>query len=144
MTAKKPTDAPTQAGNGYKNAYLHLPFPELADGCSVLIRNPKLLPGDKLGALRAVSDADDPGAQQAAMDKILTDVIVAWRHVYAAADAITDIDLDAEEDLEVLMAKLEAADQEPLIGVTLENVARLPITITNRIAEEFKKTADPK
>ena len=144
MTVKKITDAPTPARNGYKNAYLHLAFPELAEGCSVLIRNPKLLPGDKLSALRAVSETDDPEAQQAAMDKVLADVIVAWRHVYAASDGTPDIDLDGEEDLEVLMAKLEAADQEPLTSVTLDNVARLPITITNRIAEEFKKTADPK
>ena len=144
MTAKKTADAPTPARNGYKNAYLHLAFPELADGCSVLIRNPKLLPGDKLSALRAVSDADDPGAQQEAMDQVLTDVIVAWRKMYAAGDETTGIDLDGDDDLEDLMAKLEAAEQEPLGSVTLANVSRLPVVVTNRIAEEFKKIADPK
>lgn len=144
MTAKKTTDAPAPARNGYKNAYLHIPFDELADGCSVLIRNPRLLPGDKLQALRAVSDSDDPGVQQDAMNEVLADVIVAWRKMYAANDETPDIDLDGDEDLEALMARLEAAEQEPLGAVTRANVARLPVVVTNRISEEFKKIADPK
>lgn len=128
--------------SGYKNAFILLPFPDLADNCSVLIHNPQLVSPEKLQIVAAASDSDDPAVASAAMNGVLVDLIVAWREVYPAYGDLEDVDLDAEPDLAVLMEKLEARDQQPLGAVTLETVARLPVGIVTKIMEEFKQ--DPK
>ncbi|MEZ0089926.1 hypothetical protein [Streptacidiphilus sp. EB129] len=129
--------------DGYQNRFILIPFDDLADGCSVLIRNPKLLPPDKLEAVSAASESSDPGAARQAMNSVMADVIVAWHNVYPADEDLADIDLDNPGDLAALMETLESRSQEPLGRPTVDTVARLPLTITNRVAEEFKKITTP-
>lgn len=133
--------------SGYTNRYVLLPFPELGDKVSVLLRNPKLLPPSELTPEDVPTDAEgkplDPQAANQAMYKVMAGLILNW-HVYdATADGtVPDIDLDAD-DLDAQLAELEAADQVRLDKVTPENVAKLPMAIINRIGEEIGRVADP-
>jgi hypothetical protein len=130
---------------GYTDRFILIGFPELAEGCSVLIRNPRLMPPEKLEAVGAAADSPDPGAGRAAMNAVMADIIVAWRNIYPADESLADVDVEAlGDDLEGLMAVLAGRSQEPLAKPTIDTVARLPLAVTNRIAEEFKKIADPR
>lgn len=143
MTAKK-TAAEPDVRPGYRDPFILIPFPDLGDGCSVLIRNPKLLPPEKLQGLRAANESDDPAQQQAAMDAVMADLIVAWRHMYAQP-AVDDAVADNFDDLEALMDELTGREQVPLGKPSAETVAQLPTPVITRISEEFKRiTPDPK
>jgi hypothetical protein len=143
MTAKKPADAPK--GTGYTERFKLVDFSHLSEGGSILIRNPKLLPPEKIEAVVAASESTDRAVQRAAMNEVLADIIVAWRNIYPATEDLDDVDLDDGSDLEALMARLESREQVPLGKPSLETVAQLPLGITNRLAEEFKAAgANPK
>jgi hypothetical protein len=124
--------------HGYKNPFILIGFPELAEGASVLIRNPRLMPPSKLQAIVTASEGADTGQILAAMAPLLVDLIVAWRNLYAADSGLDGVDLDADEDLAELMAKLEAREQEPLKAITEENITRLPMAVVTKIAESLK------
>ncbi|MGW1071587.1 hypothetical protein [Streptomyces sp. NPDC002537] len=133
--------------SGYTNRVILLEFPQLGDKVSVLLRNPVLLPPGELTPDDVATDADgkpvDPQAANAAMYKVMANLIVAW-HVYdaSATGVPVTIDLDAD-DLTAQLAALEAAEQTRLVEVTPENVARLPMAIITRIGEEIGRVADP-
>lgn len=133
--------------SGYTNRVILLQFPDLGDRVSVLLRNPRLLPPSELTPEDVQVDANgqplDPQAANVAMYKVMANLIVAW-HVYdaSAAGAAASIDLDADNLDEQLQA-LEGADQVRLIDITPENVAKLPMSIINRIGEEIGRVADP-
>lgn len=124
--------------HGYKNPFQLITFPDLADGASVLIRNPRLMPPAKLQAIVAAAEGADTGQILDAMSPLLVDLIVAWRNLYPGDDSLEGVDLDGEEDLAVLMEKLESRKQEPLGPITEENIARLPMTVLTKLAGEFK------
>ena len=134
---------------GYKNPFILIPFDDLADGASVLIRNPRLMPPAKLQQIVTASEGADTGQILTAMTPLLVDLIVAWRNLYPADGALEGMDLESDEDLADLMAKLEAREQEPLKEITAENIARLPMAVVTKLAESFKfsdddtATADP-
>lgn len=133
--------------SGYLNRFVLLAFPELADGCSVLVRNPRLMAPEELEAAAAVTDDNgelaDREAARTGMNEVFAGMIVAWRNCYPAQVDMDGIDLDGDGDLADLMAALEERSQEPLGNVTPANVARLPLAIVNRIGEEIKKVSDP-
>ena len=133
--------------SGYTNRVILLPFPELGDKVSVLIRNPRLLPPEEITPEEVPVDASgqplDRQAASQSMFKVIARLIVAW-HVYdASADsAAVDIDLDAD-NLDEQLAALEQADQVRLVEITPENVAKLPTAIIKGITEELERVADP-
>lgn len=133
--------------SGYTNRFVLLPFPELGDKVSVLMRNPRLLPPSEITPEDVQTDADgrplDPQAANQSMYKVMARIIIDW-HVYDSASdsALPDIDLDAD-DLDAQLAALESTDQVRLDKVTPENVAKLPMAIINRIGEEIGRVADP-
>lgn len=133
--------------SGYLNRYVVLTFPHLAEGCSVLVRNPKLMAPEELEAAAAATDDNgeiaDRELARAGMNKVFAGMIVAWRNVYPAQVDMDGIDLNGDGDLEALMADLEGRAQEPLGNVTPDNVGKLPLAIINRIGEEIKKVSDP-
>lgn len=124
--------------HGYKNPFMLIPFDELAEGASVLIRNPNLMPPAKLQQIVTASEGADTGQILTAMTPLLADLIVAWRNLYPADGGTDDIDLDGDEDLADLMAKLEAREQEPLKQITPENISRLPMAVVTKLATAFK------
>lgn len=139
------TAIPVAKAPGYTDRFILIGFPELAEGCSVLIRNPRLMPPEKLEAVAAAADSADPGAGRVAMNAVMADIIVAWRNIYPSDENLTGVDFDAlGDDLESLMVVLEGRGQEPLGKPTLDTVARLPLAVTNRIAEEFTKISNPR
>lgn len=133
--------------SGYTNRVILLQFPELGERVSVLLRNPRLLPPSELTPEDvAVDDKGlplDPKAANEAMYKVMANLIVAW-HVYdaSAPGAAATIDLDAD-NLDDQLKALEAADQVRLGEISAENVAKLPMSIINRIGEEIGRVADP-
>ena len=136
--------------HGYKNPFILIGFPELADGASVLIRNPNLMPPAKLQQIVTASEGSDTGEILTAMTPLLADLIVAWRNLYPADGGLDDIDLDGDDDLADLMATLEAREQEPLKEITPENIGRLPMAVVTKLAESMKfggasegESADP-
>ena len=124
--------------HGYKNPFILVAFPELADGASVLIRNPNLMPPGKLQQIVTASEGADTGQILSAMTPLLADLIVAWRNLYPADGGLEDVDLEGDEDLAVLMVKLEGREQEPLKEITPENIGRLPMAVVTKLAESFK------
>ncbi|MBX7464973.1 hypothetical protein [Streptomyces sp. NPDC057910] len=133
--------------SGYTSRYIALPFPELGDRVSVLLRNPRLLPPSEITprdvALGPDGQPVDSAAAQQAMYEVMARVIAAW-NVYDASSpgAPIDIDLDAPDFAEQLKA-LEAADQTRLGPITADNVARLPMAIIAAISDELGRVADP-
>ena len=124
--------------NGYKNPFILIGFPELAEGASVLIRNPNLMPPAKLQQIVTASEGADTGQILTAMTPLLADLIVAWRNLYPADGGTEGVDLEGDADLADLMAKLESREQEPLKEITPENIARLPMAVVTKLAESFK------
>ncbi|MFK0222237.1 hypothetical protein ACIQWN_29105 [Streptomyces vinaceus] len=134
--------------SGYSNPYVLLQFPELGDDVSVLMRNPQLLPPSEITPKDVATDETgkplDPQAAQEAMYEVFARVIVAWK-VYDASQPVP-LDLTDDPDPVALFASLSVdslAPQPRLTAVTVENVARMPLRITNRIMEEISKVADP-
>lgn len=131
---------------GYANPYVMLTFPELGEDCSVLMRNPQLLPPSEITPEDVPLDDKgqpiDPQAANEAMYKVMARVIVAWKVYLPYATQLPRVDPSADP-LEVL-ATLEALEQQRVGEVTPENVGRLPMAIIQRVMEEIGRVADPK
>lgn len=131
---------------GYTSPYVLLPFPDLGEDVSVLIRNPQLLPPNELTPEDVQLDDRgqpvDPQAANMAMYKVFARLIVAWK-VYDASELITPIEIAEDADPAALFDSLEATPQPRLGAITPENIARLPMRIINRIGAELGSVADP-
>lgn len=131
---------------GYNNPYVLLTFPDLGDDISVLMKNPQLLPPSEIQPEDVPTDekgnALDEAEAQKAMYKVMSRLIVAWK-VYEAFDPSAPLDIDPEADPTALFESLGAGEQERLGNVTVDNIARLPLAILNRIGEEVGRVADP-
>ena len=131
--------------SGYANPFVLLRFPELGDDVSVLMRNPQLLPPKEITPEDVAMDDKgqpvDPNEAQEAMYKVFARVIVAWK-VYDAGSGPVDIPEDA--DPVAMFEQLDGAGAQPRIGaISVENMARLPMRVINRIMEEIGRVADP-
>ncbi|WBP89539.1 hypothetical protein [Kitasatospora cathayae] len=133
--------------SGYRNRFILLEFPEVGDDASILLRNPRLVPPDLLEPEAVAVDANgeplDREAARQSMHKVLAGLIVAWRGMYDATIVDLPADLPADGDLAALMARLEESGQQPLGAPSPETVARLPIGVVNRLAEEIGNAANP-
>jgi hypothetical protein len=132
---------------GYTSPYVLLPFPDLGDDVSVLIRNPQLLPPSELTPEDVQLDERgqpvDPQAANMAMYKVFARLIVAWK-VYDASELITPVEVSEDADPVALFESLETTAQPRLGAISAENIARLPMRIINRIGAELGSVADPK
>jgi hypothetical protein len=132
---------------GYTSPYVLLPFPDLGDDVSVLIRNPQLLPPSELTPEDVQLDERgqpvDPQAANMAMYKVFARLIVAWK-VYDASELITPVEVSEDADPVALFESLETTAQPRLGAISAENIARLPLRIINRIGAELGSVADPK
>ncbi|MFE9844672.1 hypothetical protein [Streptomyces goshikiensis] len=132
---------------GYSNPYVLLTFPELGDDVSVLMRNPQLLPPKEVTPKDVPLDDRgqplDPQQAQEAMYEVFARVIVAWK-VYDASQAPL-LELGDDVDPVALFESLgDAQTPQPRLGpITIENIARMPLKIINRVAEEITSVADP-
>ncbi|MFI2078463.1 hypothetical protein [Streptomyces triculaminicus] len=132
--------------SGYTNPYVLLQFPDLGDDVSVLMRNPQLLPPGDITpedvAVDASGQPTDPRAAQEAMYRVFARVIVAWKVYDPNGTKLPEVGPDA--DPVALYEQLRESGGQPRLGdITAENVARLPMRITNRIMEEISRVADP-
>ncbi|MEV4438522.1 hypothetical protein AB0K09_05785 [Streptomyces sp. NPDC049577] len=132
--------------SGYTNPYVLLTFPDLGDDVSVLMRNPQLLPPRDITPEDVPLDANgqplDPQAAQEAMYRVFARVIVAWKVYDPNGAAPPEIGPDA--DPVALYEQLRDGGDQPRLGdITPENIARLPLRITNKIMEEIGRVADP-
>lgn len=131
---------------GYANPYVLLQFPDLAEDCSVLMRNPQLLAPAEITPEDVAVGEDgkpvDPAAANEAMYKVMARVIVAWKVYEPFSGDMPAVDPDA--DPADILAALEQVEQRRIGEVTAENVGRLPMAIINRIMEEISRVADPK
>lgn len=141
---------------GYKNPVITLRFDDLGDGCHVVIRNPKLMPGGQLRAMASGrSDADREKfkaalaaaeAGQEPPDDVLTDadedrifgmiagLVVGWR----VWDPTAPVDVDDD-------GNIIEGDSEPArlpLPATPETVKLLPQAILTRIMNEVS-TVNP-
>lgn len=132
--------------SGYATPYVMLQFPELAEDCSVLMRNPQLLPPSEITPKDVPLDDKgqpvDPNAANEAMYEVMARVIVAWKVYAAFAADLPPVDPDA--DPADVLATLEGMEQQRMGAVTAENVGRLPMAIIQRVMEEIGRVADPK
>jgi hypothetical protein len=132
--------------SGYTNPYVLLQFPDLGDDVSVLMKNPQLLPPSEIQPEDVPTDDNgepvDQKQAQEAMYKVMARLIVAWK-VYEAFAPDATLDIDPEADPAALFASLGAGEQERLGSITVDNIARLPLAILNRIGEEVGRVADP-
>lgn len=131
---------------GYANPYVMLLFPELGDDCSILMRNPQLLPPSEITPEDVQTNADgqpvDPQAANEAMYKVMARTIVAWKMYEAFSADLPMVDPDA--DPADVLASLETMEQRRIGSVTAENVGRLPMAAIQRVMEEISRVADPK
>lgn len=130
------------AGTGYTNAYIPLAFPELADGCSVLIRNPQLMPPSMMQKAAGMA-GDDAGLAGQAITEIMAYLIVAWRNVYAVDEDLSDLDLDGEGSIEDLMAQLESRERTPLGKPSPDTIPLMPMAIMMKVMEQVKDDTNP-
>lgn len=132
--------------SGYNNPYVMLTFPELGDDCSVLMRNPQLLPPSEITpedvALDDKQQPIDPNAANEAMYKVMARIIVAWKMYEAFTADLPPV--DPEADPTEVMATLQGMEQRRIGAVTAGNVALLPMDAIKRIMEEIGRVADPK
>jgi hypothetical protein len=130
---------------GYTSPYILIPFPELGDDCSVLLKNPQLLPPSEITPEDVPLDDKgqplDPQAANQSMYKVMARIIVAWKVYEAFTTDLPPVDPDA--DPSTVMKTLEALEQRRLGAVTAENVGRLPMVIIQRIGEEIGRVANP-
>lgn len=114
---------------GLKNRLITLQFPELTeDGEELLyvtLRNPKLVPLDWLRSRVASNPDGSPVNEDAA----------TWEGYERLAKLITDIRMYDAEDLNEDQAMLE-------MPMTADKVARLPIVVNTRIAQEMAKVGE--
>jgi hypothetical protein len=114
---------------GYANRTILLDFPELSedgDRVHVVIKNPRTVPLAELkpGDLPLGPDGKPDEAQaEAATYKVIAGLVKAW-HVYDATD---------DSDDQALLP----------LPATSELVVKLPMEITERIAEEIGKVVNP-
>jgi hypothetical protein len=130
---------------GYATPYVMLQFPELGDDCSVLMRNPQLLPPSEITPEDVPLDEQgqpiDPQAANESMYKVMARIIVAWRMYEAFPSDLPPVDPDA--DPADVLATLEGLEQRRMGAVTAENVGRLPMEAIKRIMGEISRVADP-
>ncbi|MFF0409056.1 hypothetical protein ACFYUY_01300 [Kitasatospora sp. NPDC004745] len=134
--------------SGYRDRFILVTFPEVGDDASILLRNPRLVPPAMLEPDPIETDANgepvDRDAAREATYAVFARLIVAWRGMYDA----TAVDLPAEAvhggDLGDLLARLEETGQQPLGDPSPATVARLPIAVVNRLAEEIGNAANPR
>jgi hypothetical protein len=132
---------------GYNNPYVLLQFPELGDDVSVLIRNPQLLaPAEVTPKDVPLDERGQPLDQQEAqnaMYEVFGRIIVAWKVYDGSVAAGPELTEDA--DPVALYESLNTApDAQPRLGpITIDNIARMPLRIINRIGEELGRVADP-
>jgi hypothetical protein len=132
---------------GYSNPYSLLTFPELGEDVSVLIRNPQLLAPAEITPKDVPLDERgqplDPQEAQNAMYEVFARLIVAWK-VYDGSQA-PNLELGEDADPVALYESLNSApDGQPRLGaITVDNIARMPLRIINRIGEELGRVADP-
>jgi hypothetical protein len=131
--------------SGYANPFVLLPFPELGDDVSVLLKNPQLQPPAAITPEDVPVDEHgqplDPQAANEAMYKVMARLIVSWK-VYEAPGV--DIQIDPDADPADVLAALGTGEPRRLGAVTPENIAKLPLAIINRIGEEVGRVADPR
>jgi hypothetical protein len=131
---------------GYTNPYVLMAFPDLGEGCSVLMKNPQLLPPADLTPedveLKENGEPVDPKAANDAGYKMMAGLIVAWK-VYEAFSPGDSLDIDPDADPADILARLEGGTQPRLGKVTAENVAKLPMVILNRVMEEIGRVTNP-
>lgn len=132
---------------GYLNRVILLAFPELAEGCTVLIRNPRLMAPHELDSPGTAVEGETAGSEAEqdsdSMHRTIAKLIVGWRNVYPADLDTAELDLDGDTDLEALAESLNSADQEPLGQVNETNIRRVPFVIINKIAEQMGDLANP-
>lgn len=133
--------------SGYSNPYSLLTFPELGEDVSVLIRNPQLLAPAEVTPRDVALDEQgrplDPQEAQNAMYEVFARIIVAWK-VYDGSVSPA-LELGENPDPVALFESLNStpAAQPRLAAVTVDNIARMPLRIINRIGEELGRVADP-
>jgi hypothetical protein len=114
---------------GYANRTVMLDFPDLSedgDRIHVVIKNPKVVPLAELRPQNVTLGPDgNPNEDEAesATYRIIAGLVKAW-HVYDATS-------------------LEEDQPELALPATPESVAKLPMMITERIAEEIAKVVSP-
>lgn len=132
--------------SGYTTPYILIPFPDLGDDVSVLMKNPQLLPPSEMTPEDVALDANgqpiDPQAANESMYKVMAKLIVSWK-VYEAFAPGDTLDIDPDADPADVLASLGAGQQARLGKITPENVGKLPLAIINRIGEEIGRVADP-
>jgi hypothetical protein len=130
--------------SGYTTPYVLLPFPDLGEDISVLMKNPQLQPPAAITPEDVPLDENgqplDPQAANEAMYKVMAKLIVSWK-VYEAPSV--EIEIDPNADPADVLAALDAGEPRRLGSVTPENVAKLPLAIINRVGEEIGRVADP-
>lgn len=133
--------------SGYANRVIKIDFPDLSedwetDPVWVIIRNPKLMPGDEIQSVYSGNTGmDDTGkitdrkAASATGSKLIAKLVVAARVYDAAAPAAFD----------PLTGELVSGDQPlmPLPPWTPEIAAKLPQEITIKISETFGAAINP-
>lgn len=124
--------------------YILIPFPEVADGCSVLLRNPQLVPPEVLEPTSVPVGPDgeplDRDEARNAMYEVMARLIVGWK-VFDASVAPTAAgeDVDPEE----LLKTLTQATPVRLGAITPENVGKLPLVIINKLGAAIGDAANP-
>lgn len=113
---------------GYADRFKTIQFPDLGDDLWITIRNPKTLPPSSMRPGQIATDMNgnplDNEQAEAQMYGVLATLVKDW-HVY---DATSE-----EEDQPVLD-----------LPATAESIAKLPLGIINRIAEELEAAINPK
>lgn len=132
--------------SGYTNPYVLLQFPDLGDDCSILMKNPQLLPPKDITpedvALDDKGQPLDPQAANEAMYAVFARIIVAWK-VYEAFGSGVAPEIAPDADPIALFESLGAGEQPRLGEITVENIGRLPMVIIKRVMEELSRVADP-
>jgi hypothetical protein len=132
--------------SGYSQPYVLLQFPELGDDCSILMKNPQLLPPKEITPEDVPLDDKgqpvDPQAANEAMYAVFARIIVAWK-VYEAFSGGDTPDVPEDADPVALFQSLGGGDQPRLGAITVENIGRLPMVIIKRVMEELGRVVDP-
>ena len=105
---------------GYRNRTIRMDFDDLGDGVYVTLRNPKLVPADRLAPRQVAMDANGMPANQ-------NDMFMATYET--VANLITDWCVYDAED--------ESEDPAPLGAPSIENVAKMPSEMFERITNEL-------
>lgn len=127
---------------GYRERFKLILFPEVGDDCSVLIRNPALMPPEQLEPAAVPLGEDgqplDREAATASTYEVLKNLIVAWKMYETTAPEMPS-DVADVEDLDLLLKTLNNTEQKRLGAITVENIGRCPLVVLNKLADELNK-----